>query len=264
MNFTSIINGLNTRNYKIYYDISMVILAIFVVISLFIQSRLELSESQLRIFKQADQLIWFTFVVDYAIRLILAKDKFYFVRNNLIDLISIVPFDIAFQGLRATRILRIIQMLRVFVYLTRLHKRLIAIITTNDFHHVLWFTFSTIFCGAIAISFIDDMDIGDALWWSFVTTTTVGYGDIAPQSLGGRIIAVFLMLIGIGFLSMLTGTIATYFIGNNKPKSTYKDETIHQVISRLENFPSLSIEDIDDIHSVLLALKISQKHKETR
>lgn len=51
----------------------------------------------------------------------------------------------------------------------------------------------------------------DALWWSIVTCTTVGYGDISPSTLPGRIIAVFLMIVGIGLISMLTGTITTYF-----------------------------------------------------
>jgi len=49
-----------------------------------------------------------------------------------------------------------------------------------------------------------------------VTTTTVGYGDISPHTAIGKLIAVLLMIIGIGFISMLTGTISTYFIGRAK------------------------------------------------
>jgi voltage-gated potassium channel len=260
MNFTSKINESNIRHYETYYDIGMSTLAIFIIVSLFMQNRASITENELSIWKELDYAVWIVFVFDYVLRFSLAKDKPHFIRTNIIELISILPFDVVFQGLRAVRIIRLIYMFRVFIYLNRLYKRLNAIITTNDFHHVLWFTFSSIFCGAIAISYIDDIDIGDALWWSFVTTTTVGYGDIAPQSLGGRIVAVCLMLIGIGFLSMLTGTIATFFINNNK--ASYKNETIQQIISRLDNFSSLSIEDINDIHSVLLVLKQNQKYKE--
>jgi voltage-gated potassium channel len=234
-------------------------LAIFIIVSLFMQNRANITENELSIWKELDYTVWIVFVFDYVLRFSLAKDKPHFIRTNIIELISILPFDVVFQGLRAVRIIRLIYMFRVFIYLNRFYKRLNAIITTNDFHHVLWFTFSSIFCGAIAISYIDDIDIGDALWWSFVTSTTVGYGDIAPHSLGGRIVAVCLMLIGIGFLSMLTGTIATFFISNNK--ASYKNESIQQIISRLDNFSSLSIEDINDIHSVLLALKQNQNIK---
>jgi len=52
----------------------------------------------------------------------------------------------------------------------------------------------------------------DAIWWSFVTVTTVGYGDISPITLGGRITAVIVMLLGIGFLGMFTATIASVFV----------------------------------------------------
>lgn len=52
----------------------------------------------------------------------------------------------------------------------------------------------------------------DALWWSVVTITTVGYGDISPETTGGRIIAIVVMLLGIGVIGMLTGIIASAFV----------------------------------------------------
>lgn len=54
--------------------------------------------------------------------------------------------------------------------------------------------------------------IGDALWWSFVTITTVGYGDVFPQTTGGRVIGIIVMIFGIGFLGMFTATIASIFV----------------------------------------------------
>jgi len=239
--------------YKFAYDICMAVLAMIIIATLLLQGRSDLTNDQLLLIKQTDFAIWIIFVVDYIVRFLFAKNKILFIRHNIIDLISILPFDILFQGLRAVKILRVFYMFRVFIYLNRLYKRLGALITTNNFHHVLWFTFTTIFGGAIAISFIDDMDIGDALWWSFVTTTTVGYGDISPSSLGGRMVAVFLMIVGIGFVSMLTGTISTFFIKNQQ--KSYKDETLQQIIDKLGDFSSLSINDVNDIHAVLVALK---------
>ena len=202
-----------------------------------------------------DKTIWGIFVVDYFSRLLISKNKFLFIRNNIIDLIAILPFNILFQGLRAARILRLIYMLRAFAYLNRAYNELCTVLKTNHFNHVLWFTFCTIFVGAISISYVDDISIGDAFWWSFVTTTTVGYGDIAPQSFGGRIIAVFLMLIGIGFLSTLTGTISTFFIQKTENLASYKDEEIALAINQLNHFDDLSINDLNHMHRVLVMLK---------
>ena len=54
--------------------------------------------------------------------------------------------------------------------------------------------------------------LGDGIWWSFVTVTTVGYGDYFPVSNGGRILAGVLMTIGVGLFGILTSYLATIFI----------------------------------------------------
>ncbi|WP_435575559.1 potassium channel family protein [Clostridium gasigenes] len=67
---------------------------------------------------------------------------------------------------------------------------------------------------------------GDALWLSLVTLTTVGYGDISPKTTAGRVVAIILMLTGIGFLSMLTSTISYYLISmrDNRESIYIKEE----------------------------------------
>ena len=57
----------------------------------------------------------------------------------------------------------------------------------------------------------DLADIGNAIWWTIVTITTVGYGDYSPSSLPGRILAVIIMFSGIGLISVLTGSISSVF-----------------------------------------------------
>ena len=66
---------------------------------------------------------------------------------------------------------------------------------------------TTLICigiGGVTIHYAEGMSFSDGLWWSFVTATTVGYGDISPSTIPGRIIATVLMLVGIGLIGSLT------------------------------------------------------------
>jgi voltage-gated potassium channel len=72
---------------------------------------------------------------------------------------------------------------------------------------------------------------GDGIWWAIVTASTVGYGDISPITLPGRIIAIILMLVGIGLMSTLAASITTYFV-QETASSEYKEMTMR--LERIE------------------------------
>jgi voltage-gated potassium channel len=68
---------------------------------------------------------------------------------------------------------------------------------------------------AVLIHFTDKKNfpnIGDSLWWAIQTVTTVGYGDLTPTSAAGRLVAALVMLVGIGFLTIITAAITSTFI----------------------------------------------------
>ena len=82
--------------------------------------------------------------------------------------------------------------------------------------------------------------IGSGLWWAAQTVTTVGYGDDVPVTLAARLVAVVVMLLGIGFLTVITAAITSTFVSRSRLEETSSDaetataEQLRQLNGRLE------------------------------
>ncbi|MFQ5772059.1 MAG: potassium channel family protein [bacterium] len=92
-------------------------------------------------------------------------------------------------------------------------RRILQFMKRENLHHLLLVVLILIFIGTLGIAIFEpQMKWIDAVWWSFVTLTTVGYGDISPATLGGRVVAILIMIMGIGILGLFTATIASIFV----------------------------------------------------
>lgn len=222
-----------TENQKIewIYDVAAGIMAVIAVIIVMLGFSKSFTKSQMRIINIADMLMYITFVLDYFIRLLTSKNKKRFFKHNIIDLIAILPLVF----LASSTFASVFKLIKVFSYVLRLIGNVKEILFTNGFIYALGSTIIITIISSIGIYIFENginktiNNYGDALWLSFVTVTTVGYGDISPKTGGGRFIACILMITGIGFLSMLTSTISTFFflITQNKKvliKNKYKEE----------------------------------------
>jgi voltage-gated potassium channel len=99
--------------------------------------------------------------------------------------------------------------------LKRILGRLFDLVGNKEIYRVVAIVAVVTLMGSLGfVVFEEKMKFGDALWWSIVTLTTVGYGDISPATLGGRMVGVTIMVAGIGFLGTLTATIAGIFVEN--------------------------------------------------
>ena len=246
---------------KLYYEIFIAILSFIACAIILVQLTMELPDGTSYILDISDNIIWIIFVIDYTVRIILSEDKLKFIKTNKIDLISIVPFNAMFQSLRIFKFAKVVKLaklsklIRFAVLIYKFKNRADKFLKTNNFQYILIITVVIVFLGAFGISIAEDKTFSDSIWWSFVTTTTVGYGDISPATNIGRIIASILMLVGIGFVGILTGTIATYFLTGKKKEQSYKNEVIEIIQEKLNNFESLSKEDLENMHKILLSLK---------
>ncbi|WP_046468237.1 potassium channel family protein [Allosalinactinospora lopnorensis] len=153
-------------------------------------------------------ITWAVFVADYAVRLSLARHRLAYARANLLDLAIIL-----LPALRPLRLLRLITVVHV------LNRRLEVSLRKNVTLYATVTSCLVLFCAALALLKAERGVPGatvatfeDALWWSAVTVTTVGYGDFYPVTTTGRLIAVGLFLGGIALLGVVTGTLTSWFV----------------------------------------------------
>lgn len=214
----AIYRGERHQKLAFWYEVFMafmIILAISITISSFIQGPELLMQPNII---KLDILCIILFNLDYWGGMLLCDDKKVYFKHNLFDLVSLIPLNQAFllfRGVKLFRLLKLLQLVRVVGSFLSILDEIKMFLKDNGFMYLVGFTLTTISLGAIAIYFAERgktiENFYDAIWWTIVTTTTVGYGDISPQTGIGRIIAVILMFVGIGFIGMMTGSITTYF-----------------------------------------------------
>jgi voltage-gated potassium channel len=164
-----------------------------------------------------DYFVWALFAVEYLVKLYLAPARRAFARGHVVDLAAVaLP---CLRPLRALRVLRMLKVARAGVVLANALERGRAILIHRRFHFVLLAAGAiVVVCAALDLAFEGDArgsnihTFAEALWWALVTVTTVGYGDHYPVTAGGHVVAVVLMLVGIGLIGVLTATIASYFV----------------------------------------------------
>jgi voltage-gated potassium channel len=168
------------------------------------------------------------FLADFLYRFFTAQSKSqYFIHDfGWADLLSCWPGD----GFRIFRIFRLIKVYRLMKHYG--YKRVISEIKDNRAQMAIYIIVVLVVIvlqiGGVWVLVFEnnnpDANIktgGDALWWAFVTITTVGYGDRYPITTGGRLIGIALMVCGVGIFSVFTGFIANSFLA---PRKKEEDE----------------------------------------
>lgn len=248
------------------YEVFIGLLALMISIMLILELMIGLPNRVLSLFYYIDLIVLIIFIVDYFGRLILSEHKLIFIGEHIIDLLSIIPIRIYLIGFRLVDLtvlinlellIKIVMIIRLIILVLKFKSKIKESIKINRFIYVLILTTLVIIISAVIISLLEGMSFGDALWWCFVTFTTVGYGDVLLATTIGRIVAVILMVVGIGFIGITTSTIAVYIIndGKWKAKKNFKGQLIENVKEKLNNFDDLSDTDIDDIYKTLKSLK---------
>lgn len=139
-----------------------------------------------------------------------------------IDLVSSIPYVGILRAGRVLRLIRLLRVLRAFRSTKILVKHIFKSKIKGTMTAVSVLTILIIIFSSISILLVETSpesnikSAEDAIWWTFETITTVGYGDKFPVTTLGRIIGTIVMVVGVGLFGVLSGYIASLFIGEKK------------------------------------------------
>ncbi len=166
----------------------------------------------------ADTVLCAILLIDFGLRFRKANDRKRFLKRNWTDLVGSIPLVGPLRAARLVRVVRILRVTRVGALLLRLAKRYELPVATRALGSLL---VVSLIIWVLAAFLFYEFELGanegiggidDALWWSITTLSTVGYGDLYPETTGGRVVAIATMVLGVGVLGTLAATIATAFI----------------------------------------------------
>ena len=197
------------------------------------------------------------FVFEYVLKMLVAKDKLLHFRNSILDLLAILPFLRFFRLLRGIRILRLLRVVRLLRLGNMIARRISQLEGASNFREIIiiFVVFlATLMAGSIGILLFERetneafVTLGDGLWWSIVTLTTVGYGDKFPITTEGKILGAAVMLVGLSFYGLVAGLGSNFIINRLKKGgewmvSTYADHAVVLGVNdKLDGIVNLLIE----------------------
>ncbi|MDB6019303.1 MAG: ion transporter [Pedosphaera sp.] len=226
----------------------ILVLSVYVLGAVFVQTVVKLSPETNLLLDDIDSLVCLVFLYDFFVHLYKAPSKKAFLKWGWLDFISSIPMLGIFRWARVTRVVRILRLLRAFrsskILITHLFQhRASGTLATVSLISSILVIFSSIAIMHVEIEPTSNIKTpGDALWWAFTTVTTVGYGDKYPVTMEGRMVAVVLMIAGVGLFATFTGFISSFFLESAQKKNeTDIKELLNEIKLLHEKVDSFSI-----------------------
>ncbi len=204
-----------------FLNFLILLLSIYVLIALLADTLFKLPPETSKLLNYIDNSICIVFLFDFVVRFKKAENKLAFMKWGWIDLIASIPtFDFMRSG-RLLRVIRLIRLIRAF----RSTRHIVQHVFKNKIQGTLTSVaiiavLMVLFSSVAILQFETDPNSNiktaeDAIWWSYVTITTVGYGDKYPVTTEGRIIAALLMTVGVGLFGTFTAFTSSWFVKSN-------------------------------------------------
>jgi voltage-gated potassium channel len=234
-------NGQPAQAEATAYEFFMLCLCVWALLSLAAVTFLELPDTVASILTYADYAICGVFFYDFLRSLYRAPKRLvYMVTWGWIDLLSSIPAIGPLRWGRAARLVRIFRLLRGLRSARVIFQFLVTKRAESALMVAILLTLLVVVSASIAILQIEPAAGGniknaeDAMWWAIATITTVGYGDVYPVTQAGRLVAIGLMMAGVGLFGALSGLVASWFLRGTRLSAVEMAE-IRELLVELNN-----------------------------
>jgi len=226
-----VIYGTHTPAGKLF-DIILLIVILYSIIIVMLESVPRFDNKFHDFFNISEWVVTILFSIEYVLRLVCIKrpSKYIFSFFGVIDLLSTIPkylsfffvgsqYFTAFRALRLLRVFRILKLVR-FIGESNNLARAVKASKTKIFVFVFFVLIVSVLLGTI-MYLVEGPEHGfnsipHSVYWTIVTLTTVGYGDISPETPLGQFIATFIMIIGYGIIAVPTGIVSAEYVAAKK------------------------------------------------
>lgn len=161
-----------------------------------------------------------------------------------------------FRLAKLTKLVKLTRLLRIIGLSGKLERKASSLLRTNGLLYILYvnvFIVFVVFVGSSILSVVEEKAFSDSLWWAIVTVTTVGYGDIVPNSVFGKWLAIILMLVGIGTIGMLTSALTNFFVKENSNEESKLEQLQNELVMQ-RRLVEKQAERIEELHKMVQEL----------
>lgn len=183
-----------------------------------------------------DVFVCMVLLFDFFRRFLRSTERLMYLKENFLELLAGIPFDLLLYPYLGFDYLVIFKVIRILLLMLVFFKLVGAFLKNTRLDEILGVLVIIIIGSTVGLYLIDPSmnNLFENLWFVVVSITTVGYGDITPTTVYGKVFSLLLLVVGVFVFSAITGAISSYFMDNLLQEGTYHIHDLKDKVERSE------------------------------